>query len=421
MSVEERMIKLDKAVAALRHVVRHNGAGISSKADITEVAEHFLDCDPERVKLLWQDIGTIDHVKSALKNLIGGLNKTIYGRRIQFSDLTTEEIMSYGINDERLTANEYTWAVVKITRKGSEIVTYGGMCHTPYRQESNYEVLYSTDVATMIADPTIYGLEAGGNYYLLEGATPVVGEKYRMTHGTRSFIIPMGEAEGYDAFGTHYYAGIQMDLFVKDGNTFVKITFADGSVPNENCFVCLEKVYYTLTQGGKPELLKTALEDADAAWIAETFESEIHSHPAYTEDGEEFIQIPCELPGDLGQLISVSISRTKLADGSEAAPLEYSLTDNSCDTSNEGMVGLPHGMWLIYDNSTLENAPQALLIPKKLADGTVTNFRFDKVKIVYNNLVSGLERLRLVGDSFGDEYIVSTQDAETLWGGTWRE
>ena len=141
----------------------------------------------------------------------------------------------------------------------------------------------------------------------------------------------------------------------------------------------------------------------------------------YIEGGEEFYVIPCDIPGDLGLLVSISIARSA-ADGSGACdPLEYGLTEKSCDTSNEGMVGLPHGMWLIYDNSTLVSAPQALLIPKALADGTETGIRFDKIKIAYNALVSGLERLRLVSDSFGEEYIVSTQDFTTPYEGTWKE
>ena len=41
--------------------------------------------------------------------------------------------------------------------------------------------------------------------------------------------------------------------------------------------------------------------------------------------------------------------------------------------------------------------------------------------IAYSNLVSGLERLRLVSDSFGEEYIISTQDFETIMKGTWLE
>ncbi|MBR4078491.1 MAG: hypothetical protein IKK17_07775, partial [Oscillospiraceae bacterium] len=66
-------------------------------------------------------------------------------------------------------------------------------------------------------------------------------------------------------------------------------------------------------------------------------------------------------------------------------------------------------------------APQALLIPKALIDGNEAGFRFDKVEIAYSNLVSGLERLRLVSDSFGEEYIISTQDIEQFVKGTWLE
>ena len=231
----------------------------------------------------------------------------------------------------------------------------------------------------------------------------------------------MEETESFDAFCSNTQNGLAMDAMVQNGNTFFKIAYSDESEVPESAGIKveLEELYHE--QSGTSERLLKQLELEDAAWMAEVYESKVIGYPAYIENGEEFIQVPCRLPGNLDQLISITIARTKIEDGSEAAPLEYSLTELSCDTSNEGMFCLPHGIWLIYDNSTLKSAPQALLIPKALAEGTDTGFRFEKVMIAYNRLASGLERLHLVGDSFGDEYIVSAIDITFPKGGTWKE
>lgn len=334
MSLTDKLDRLETCVASLRHAVRHNGAAISAKADIMEIAEHVLDCDPERVATLWKDIGTIDAVKKYLKTpkiiRVDSVPVLLHARPMKFPEMTTEELLEYGVNDERLTAEEYSWAVIKVTKSGAEILTYGG------------------------------------NFFQAYKAVTTTTEK-------------VDEATGE--------------------TTTVEST--------------------EIVQDGDAELLKLVLEAVDAAWLAEFFEAEVQGNPIYTESWVEYFQIPCQLPGDLSQLISISIERTKLEDGSEAAPLQYSLTDKSCDNSNPGMVELPHGMWLIYDNSTLESAPQALLIPKDLAEGKNTGLRFESVKIAYSALTSGLAQLRLLGDSFGEEYIISTQN--DLTGGTWRE
>lgn len=337
---ELKMQALDDCIASLRHIVRHNGAAITAKATIAEVADHVLDFSTERVKTLWTDINTIDRVKQIL--YLRGWMKTLTNRVMpdELLSMTAEELMEYAVNDERLTAGHHSWAVVKITKKGTEILTCGGNFYQAYKKVTTTE-----EVTEEVLDES-------------------TGETTTVTNTVENTEI------------------------VQDGDT---------------------------------DLLAAALNEEDAAWMAEIFESDIHGYSAYIEGGEEFIQVPCELPGDLAQLISIAITRTKIEDGTVAAPLEYSLTENSCDTSNEGMVELPHGIWLIYDNSSLVSAPQGLLIPKALADGTETGFRFNTVKIAYNSLVSGMERLRLVGDSFGDEYIIGTIDLDSKMGGTWKE
>lgn len=423
MSLADKMAKFDEAVAGLRHVVRHNGAAISAKADINEVAAHVLDVNPDRVKTLWTDIGTIDGIKKYLKlakNMKRGTVELLrWANPMKFPEMTTEELLEYGINDERLTAQELSWAVIKVTKKGAELLTYGGNFYQAYLKQKYYGEIFPYTEISKVADPTAYGLEAG-DYYLLEGAACEIGQHYRVTFGTTILSIYVQASGMHDAYGSAKNGNTTGAIVVMNGQTFIQITYADGSEAPASASIKMEIELETFEQSGDTELLKQVLEAVDAAWMAETFEADVQAMNAvYTEGGVDYIQIPCNLPGDLSQLISISIERTKLEDDSEAAPLQYSLTDKSCDTSNEGMVELPHGMWLIYDNSTLESAPQALLIPKDLAQGKGTGYRFDKLIITYNSLASGLARLRLVGDSFGDEYIISTQ--EDLSGGTWRE
>ena len=424
MSLTTKLAKFEEAVALLRHVVRHNGAAISAKADINEVAAHVLDVNPDRVKTLWTDIGTIDGIKKYLKltkNMKRGTMELLrWANPMKFPEMTTEELLEYGINDERLTAQELSWAVIKVTKKGAELLTYGGNFYQAYMKKNNAEEVCPSIEVALVEDPSAYGLEAGGNYYMLEGVTLAVGEQYIIDLDSLTHHVKMKASESYAAYGSNSYTNRILEAMVIDGNTFIRITYKDETAAADTLTINVGREYTTFVQSGETELLKQVLEAVDAAWMAETFEADVHAMNAvYTEGGVDYIQIPCDLPGDLSQLISISIERTKLEDDSEAAPLQYSLTDKSCDTSNEGMVELPHGMWLIYDNSNLESAPQALLIPKDLAQGKETGYRFDKLIITYNSLASGLARLRLVGDSFGDEYIISTQ--EDLSGGTWRE
>lgn len=307
-----KLQRLEECVTDLRHIVRHNGAAIPPAAGIAEIAEHVLDISPERVKTLWTDINTIDRVKS----IIFG------GRWTKRPELTTEELLTYEINDARLTAEQASWAVVRITKTGIEILTYGG------------------------------------NYY----------QKYTAV----SEVDP------------------------ENGETVTAIR-----------------------QQGDTELLRKMLEAEDAAWMCQWWESPV-SGKTYSEGGKVFLQIPCELPGNLNQLICIRILRSKL-DGTPAKPLEYSLSGKTCDTATAGMIGLPHGMWLIYDNSNLQSAPRGLMIPKALAEGKETGYRFDQIEIAYSTLLSGMERLRLVGEAFGEEYVISSQDYDAARKGTWKE
>lgn len=415
MSLTEKLAKLETATAGLRHVVRHNGGAISRNADMTELAGHALDINPDRVATMWQDIGTIDGIKKYFKfaqqMARGTLGLLKFARPMKFPELTTEELLSYGVNDERLVKDEYSWAVVKLTKAGAEILTYGGSFYQSMQTLNYTEALYAGDTA-LVEDPTVYGLEEGGYYYMLEGVACVAGEVYKLTIESATKKFWPGETEEFAAYDQRAFSGFTADLLTIGENSFVKIVTDDGSAPGDTLSIGLGICLQTFQQTGDTEILRLLLEAMQPAHLSDKWEAAVQGQPVYTEDGATYYQIPCELPGDLSQLVSVRISRS----GADA--LEYSLTDSSCDTSNAGMVELPHGIWLIYDNSALENAPQALLIPKELADGTETGIRFETVEIFYTAL-AGLERLRLVGDSFGEEYIISTQD--DLTEGTWTE
>lgn len=339
---------LEKCVTDLRRIVRHNGAALSAKAGIAEVAEHCTELNHSRVATMWQDINTIDRVKNILRSFPEdrtGSPHFMPVELVKIPGMTTEQVAALAVNDPTVAVAEYNlettdengavivprrdWAVVRLTKRGAEILSYGGGFYQGYAQ-------YSTS----------------------EDVTNEAGETTTVKH-------------------------------------------------------------YNYVQEGDTELLLKALEAEEAAWLSESWSAELSGAlESYTEGGEAFYVVPCELPGDLNQLVLIRYERVA-ADGSDMADLEYSLTVNSCDISNAGMVALPHGSWLIFDNSNLESAPKALLVPKSLVDeGDV---RLTGVEIVYNDLVSGLARLRLVGDSFGDEYIVSTQDFYTGQGGTWTE
>lgn len=347
-TAEKKVEALRECVNTLRRIVRHNGAALSAKANLAEVAEHCTELNHGRVAIMWQDINTIDRVKNILRNFPEkrtGSNHFLPVELVKIPGMTTEQVAELIVNDPGVAVAEYNlettdengrvivprrdWAVVRLTKKGAEILSYGGGFYQGYAQHSTNE-----DV------------------------TNEAGETTTVKH-------------------------------------------------------------YNYVQEGDTELLLKALEAEEAAWLSESWSAELSGAlESYTEGGETFYVVPCELPGDLNQLVLIRYGRVA-ADGSDMADLEYSLTVNSCDISNAGMVALPHGSWLIYDNSNLESAPKALLVPKSLVDeGDV---RLTGVEIVYNELVSGLARLRLVGDSFGDEYIVSTQDFYTGQGGTWTE
>lgn len=331
LELKEQM--LDDTVALLRRIVRHNGAPISAKASLAEIANHVLDIDTGRVQKMWQDINTIDTVKELLSQ----------NRIDRKPDLTTEELMGYGINDERLTAGTHSWAIVRITRHGTELITYGGDCFQQYKPVVTYE-----EVTEEVIDPDT-------------GAVTTV---------------------------TNTVSHVSTTEFTQDGDT---------------------------------ELLLKHLSSQAAVWLADSWQADLRTMTldTYTEGGETFYQVPCDLPGDLDKLIGIQIERSAVDGSGVALPLCYGLTGKSCN-AQDGMLGLPHGIWLIYDNSGLASAPQALLIPKNLVDGIGYNYRFDRITITFNAEVSGLSRLRLVGDSFGDEYIVSTQD-DTVTKGTWFE
>lgn len=315
---------LDQQVAHLRTVVRRNGAPIGPDAGVSQVAEHALKVDLEQVRKRLLDINTIDTVKRTLQDPAGLINRPA---------LTTEELLEYGINDERLTAEHKSWAVVRITKSGAQILT------------------------------------CGGDYY----------QKYKATVTTEEVV---DEASG------------------------------------EATTVTTE----TLTQEGDVDLLRSKLEAQEAAWMAEEWAAALdETLPRYEEAGITYYQVPCDLPGSLEQLLCIHLERSAVDGSGRCSTLSYGLTGNSCDDSNQGMLGLPHNIWLIYDNSDLQAAPRALLIPAALADGTQTGIRIDKVRIAYNAEVSGLARLRLVSDVFGEEYIVSTQDWKQLYEGTWNE
>ena len=357
-TVEKKAEALRKCVDTLRHIVRHNGAALSAKASLAEVAEHCTEINRDRVATMWQDINTIDRVKSILRNFPSdrtGSPAVVPIELCQPADLTTEQVAALAVNDDTVAVSEYNlegvdeetgavviprkdWAVVKITKSGAEILSYGGGYYQSYFQHSTTE-----EVTEEVTDEET------------------------------------GETTTQTTTVTHY-------SYVQEGDT---------------------------------ELLLKELESEEAVWLSNRWSAELTAMlESYTEGGETFFVVPCELPGDLSQLILIRYSRVA-ADGSEMADLEYSLTLNSCDISNEGMIALPHGSWLIYDNTNLESAPKALLVPQSLVDeGDV---RLTGVEIVYNELVSGLARLRLVGESFGDEYIVSTQDFYLGQGGTWTE
>lgn len=315
---------LRRQIAALRQTAIHNGANLSANADVMETAAHIAECDVGRVSALWQDICTIDRIKDIVRGFGAGIPLRLY----RPAGKTTAELMDLPVNDPSLAISQYTittgdsgvvfdpprcdWAVLRVTRSGTEIISYGG---------GYYQAYTSTD---------------------------------------------------------------------------------DGPY----------------TQQGDTELLKAALEAEPAEWMCETFSADLHGLETYTENDVEYYVVPCDLPGDLEQLLSLCIYRSGGDGETPPGNLSYTLNESSCNKETPGMKGLPHGIWLIYDNSQLVSAPKGLLLRKSYVDGTETGIRWERIEIKYNALVSGMERLRLVGDAFGEEVIISTQD-DTIFDPAW--
>ena len=333
---------LEQTVASLRHVVRHNGAAISANADIHEIAAHATEINPDRVKTMWTDINTIDKVKHIVKGQFA----------LRIPDMTTEELMTYAVNDPRLTEKNYSWAVLRVTKRGTEIVTYGGDFYQKYTPEYVTEEV-TEDVEKEVVDETT-------------GETSVVTETVTYTK--------------------KYYAD---KPFVQEGNK---------------------------------ELLKKVLESEPATWMAEVWSADLSGElETYTENDIEYAILPCDIPFNPKQLISMALGGID-SEGLEKV-LSKELSDKIVDTSYDGMIGLPFGIWLIYDNKNL-NAPEGLMIPVSILEGLpkeLVNAGISSIKIIYNAIVSGMRRLRLVGESFGDEYLISTQDLSWNAEGTWKE
>lgn len=131
MTTDEKIVSkgevLDECAALIRHTVRHNGAALSARAGLGEVTAHLTETSAARVQTLVRDINTIDHVKELLRR------ERFWARR---PEMTTEELLSYEVNDPRLTADGRSWAVVRITHEGVEILTYGGSYYQLYRRDT---------------------------------------------------------------------------------------------------------------------------------------------------------------------------------------------------------------------------------------------------------------------------------------------
>lgn len=322
--IEAKAAVLMEQFGQLRHNARHNGAAIGPAAGAAEIAAHVAECDTDRVSAMWQDICTIDRIKCIVRDF----NSTIPLHLYRPVGKTTEQLMALPVNDPSLAISQYTittgdsgvvfapprcdWAVLRVTRSGTEIISYGG---------GYYQAYTSTD---------------------------------------------------------------------------------DGPY----------------TQQGDTELLKAALEAEPAEWMCSTFAADLHGLDTYTEDGVDYYVVPCDLPGDIDQLLTMCIYRSGGTGETPPAALAYTLNTKSCNVEQEGMKGLPLDIWLIYDNSQLVSAPKGLLLKKSLVDGTETGIRWDRIEIRYNALVSGMERLRLVSDAFGDDVIISTQD-DDIFAPTW--
>jgi len=355
---------LAKRVASLRHIARANGARIPVDASVGVIADHIADMDPEHVRLMWQDINTLDSIKNTLKHFRANSDvdyHTLPVSVVSPMDMTAEELALLEVNDPTVAVSEYfmgpdadtgtvnvtrrDWAVLRVTKYGTELLSYGGGYYQGYVQQG-------------------------------EGTQREVTE--------------------------------EVTEEVTDPET--------GEVTTQTSTVTTTVTDYSYCQDGETELLPKKLGVEEAIWLSDKFHYDLAGDlDTYTENNVEFVQVPCDLPGSIGQLIGIRLIRSgTAADGSAVKDLEYSLTDISCDDGNEGMIALPHDIWLVYDNTTLESAPEALLLPKSLVEGAETGIKCTAVEITYNRQANGLKRLRLVSDAFGDEYIISSADLGAL-------
>lgn len=413
---------LEQTIAQLRHAVRHNGAAITAKADIPEIAEHVLDMDPARVKTMWEDINTIDKVKNIL-----------WCRRWESCPaLTTEELLSYGIDDQRLTADHYNWAVVRITKTGTEILTCGGDYYQQYKTVyTTQEQTLAETALTLGTAPEGLGLEGEG-YMLLEGVTLAPGDIYLMNLEAYQYRIEMTQLDGFVCYGkssqTIFGDMSTLELWGLEDKAILRFTH-DREAPVTLASVSIERQTKSIERSGNTDLLKNVLEAEPAAWLAETFTADLTKQwDTYTENGTEYFVIPCELPTNIKQLVRLDVG---LVNAEESLYLHEEQGTARIITEYAGMLGFPMDIWYVYDNSDLQSAPRGLLIPKKLYRKYIKpvgdivygwqDMHIRELKITYNNIVSGMQRLRLVGDSFGEEYIVSTQDFTQNFEGTWKE
>ena len=355
MTQEEKInAKLDVAEGSLRTLgwmARHNGAAIDPYMDTAEIARRCTEVDMANALRVQQDIMTIDKVKNTLKNFI---KLPIQGHRPE--GLTTEDLMTRPNNDPELVVAEYNadtltsrkdWAVVKITKTGTEI------------------------------------LSVGGGYY-----------------------------QAYEAVTESQEVTEEVTEDVTDETT--------GEVTTQTSTVIKTVTTTKWVQQGDTDLLRAALEGDVTAWHAKKHTAELDgTQDTYTESGITYYVLPiADIPSSIEQLLSLTLKRSALE--GDVLDLSYKLTDKSCILGNDGMIGLPHGIWLIYDNTALQSAPKGLLLPKALVDGTDTGILITGLEIAYNVEVSGLSRLRLGSSSYGEEYIVSTQDDE-IFEGAWTE
>lgn len=320
----------------IRHSAIHNGAAIGLSASAEEIAEHVAECDPAAVANLWNDVMTIDKVKKFIWQFTPAI--LAYGRRP--TDKTTEDLLKMEVNDASLVNDHKSWAVVRITKHGTEVLT------------------------------------CGGDYY-------------------QRYHIENSEAENSAASGE--------ETAVTDAGT------EEASA-----------VAVTWTQEGETDFLKSELGKLDSDWTAHCFEVQLDgSHSIYSEGGTDYYVVPCDLPVGLDQLLTMCIYRSN-DNGDTQDVIQRKLHEVNCNTSTDGMIGLPYGIWIIRDNSALASAPKGLLVPtKEVIHGEETGIKWDRLEIRYQMVQSGLERLKLLSDVFGDEYVISTQD-DTLTEPTWK-